>query len=555
MLLLAAIGCGNGEQAVCAAVYHTDLCFRELKPSGVDAELEIARTKELLFRIGRRELAGERAQEALDARSEAYRKLRTDAALAYVEYCFDVTDAVKKQRYDTLSVQLDALGCLLIDTALQLSEDPALSDRYDAETTAALKREDALSDPAVQPLLERERMLVGQYEALPEKLRVDRNGRSWTGDGILSDPTLSAEEFTALYEQYMQLFNAEAGAIFLELIGVRNEIARTLGFDSYAAYMYACYGRDYTPKDAARLSAAVRSEAVPLLVRIRGGFYAAAGKLYGAVFERVTAEERIRTAIVSLLPELAEPWDYMTSHGMYDLGAEPARMPGSFTTYFAEFGTPFLFSSWTGGFEMMPTFIHEFGHFASYYLRGEAAGDRNALDLAEIDAQGLELLTVLRYDTLYGDLCDAAENAELFYALYALVDGCLEDEFQQFAYGQENITLAKLNDEYGRLSAAYGLDLYGVEARSWTQIPHTFQSPFYYISYAAGMSAALELYQTGKQDPAAATDAYRAILNRGDGARLSETLKKAGLSDPFDAGEIGKMMRGLGNVLSTGKNE
>lgn len=552
LLLCGLSGCSCDAENVSGNTYHTERTFSELARSGTVASLEVARAKELLFRIERGELEGQRAQEALDARTEAYKALKTDAAIAYVRYCLNVTDEDNKRIYDELAAETEALGCILVDAALLLSADPALRDRYDTKTLEALKKEDALSDPTVLPLFERERTLVGEYEALSGTLSVERNGKAWTGDEILSDPTLSGEAFAALYEAYLDLFNREAGSIFLDLIAVRREIADRLGYDSYADYRYDCLGRSYSPQAAARLSEQVQAEFVPIFSEMQKPFYRAAGQLYGMAFVEKPTMDRIGAAVGTILPTLSEPWDYMISHDMYDIGVEAERMPGSFTTYFAEYGAPFLFSTWTGGFETIPTIVHEFGHYAAFYLNGDAALSGDALDLAEIDAQGLELLTVLRYDTLYGESAKAAETAELFYALYAMIDGCMEDAFQQFAYAQENPALETLNAEYERLCAVYGLDALGTEGRSWTQIPHTFQSPFYYISYATGMTAALELYLRGKTDPDAAKDAYRRVLMRPKGVVLSETLRKAGLGDPFDPDRLAETAHELKRTLCNG---
>ena len=554
ILLHAVTGCKRAVP-VPESAYHTKLSFCEITDSGINAALEIARANELLFRIKRGEISGKHAQETLEAKTDALMKLRTDTAIAYVRYCMDVTNEVNRQKYDTLSIQTETLACILTDAALRLSEDPLLRDLYDAKTVETLLREDALSDDAVLPLLERERVLVGAYEALSGELSVEYKGRAWTGDEILSNPFLRAEDFETLYEAYLDLFHSKAGGIFLELIKNRREIAETLGYDSYADYRYAYYGRSYTPEETALLSERVRKEIVPLFTEMRDDFYRAAGRLSGAAFEQAQTMERIGTAVVSMLPELSEPWDYMISRQMYDLGTDPRRMPGSFTTYFSTYGSPFLFGDWTCGFDVIPMLIHEFGHFASFYLNGNVTGQENSLDLAEIDAQGLELLTVLRYDTLYGDLSDAAETVELFYALYTLIDGCMEDAFLRFAYGPEEPDLAALDAEYGRLCSAYGLDALGTEGRSWTQIAHTFRAPFYYVSYATGMTAALELYLLEKKDPAAAKDAYLKILTRGKGAGYRETLNAAGLHDPFAADTIGEITRGLGNARRNRQEE
>lgn len=548
VLLIATVLCGipgcGGEKNADAA-YHTALTFDALTLSGIDAALEIARTRELLFRIERGELSGAHAQKALDTRAEAYRKLQTDAAIAYVRYCKDVTNAANKAAYDALSIDVDTLRGCLIDAALLLAEDPALKDRYPAETVNALFREDALSDPSILPLIRKERALIGEYEALPTSLRIAYRGKEWTGDEILSDQTLSAEDFERLYVSYLERFNTEAGTIFLELIPVRNEIAAALGYGSYADYRYACCGRTYSPEEAGRLSEQVQKTLVPLLSELAGDYVSAAVQLYGMTFEQGPTMERIGAAVTELLPVLSEPWKYMISHRMYDLGADLFRMPGSFTSFFPEYGAPFLFGEWTSGFDAIPTVVHEFGHFASYYLNGDSPLAENVPDLAEIDAQGLELLTVLRYDTLYGDYAGAAKTAELFFALYALIDGCAEDAFQQYAYAQKEPTLAMLNAEYSRICSRYGLDALGREGRSWTQIRHTFQFPFYYISYATGAIASLELYLKGRTDQKAAAEAYRTILMRQRKTGPAEVLRSAGLNDPFSPGTIGELARRL----------
>ena len=204
MILCGLSGCRGGREAASEHAYHTERMFSELVDSGTDAALEIARAKELLFRIENGEVFGTHAQELLDARMEAYRRLETDTAIAYVRYCMDVTNETGKQAYDTLSIQIGSLACILTEAAILLKDDPALRDRYDAEAVEDLLQKDALSDLAVMPLLERERALVGAYEALTEQLTVTYNDRAWKGDMILSDPTLSAEEFATLYEAYLK---------------------------------------------------------------------------------------------------------------------------------------------------------------------------------------------------------------------------------------------------------------------------------------------------------------------------------------------------------------
>ena len=528
-------------------IAHTSLSFSDLPDEVPNVKLEIERMKELRFRIERGELTGTQAKAQLDRREQAYREIETAAALSYVRYCADVTDAKRKEAYDLLSVETDTLYALLVETHLLLSKDPTLSEVYDAETVEELKRADSLYSPSIDSLRKEERTLVGAYEAAAQGFTVEMYGRSWTKEQILTDSTLSYESLIPLYEAYMNAYNKEAGTIFLKLIDVRNRIAQSFGYPSYVEYAYALYDRDYTPLDTQALAERIQKRIVLLFTEMQDQIFSAQMRLSCGTFSEAATMERIRDAITTMLPELSEPWTYMTSHGMIDVSASEHRMAGSFTTYFASYEAPFLFSTWDDSYSMVSTLLHEFGHYASYYRNGEAASA--SLDLCEVDSQGMELLAVSEYDRLYGALADAARTANLFYALYVLLSGSMEDAFQQYAYRTEHVTTEQLNAEYGRLCDAYGLSDLGLDAYAWTEIPHTFQSPLYYVSYCTGMLTAWQLLVLSKRDRAAALDAYRSILDRKNGESFREVVRGAGLDDPFDADAFRKLTDAMERII------
>lgn len=140
------------------------------------------------------------------------------------------------------------------------------------------------------------------------------------------------------------------------------------------------------------------------------------------------------------------------------------------------------------------------------------------------------MLAVSQYDLLYGALSDAAETVSLFNALYVLISGCMEDSFQQYAYHTDGVTTEMLNREYERLCEDFGLKELGLTAFSWTEVPHTFQQPMYYISYCTGMLAALELYGEGER----AATVYSTILHREKDSEFRTLMMQSGLSDPLD---------------------
>jgi oligoendopeptidase F len=119
-------------------------------------------------------------------------------------------------------------------------------------------------------------------------------------------------------------------------------------------------------------------------------------------------------------------------------------------------------------------------------------------------------------------------------ALYAIVTGCMEDEFQQRVYANPGMTLEQMNRLYAQLATAYGMEeVYGFSGMEWVLIPHSFQSPMYYISYAVSMVAALQLWEEQQTSEAEAWEAYWGIMMRGSYSDFRSVLMDNGLSDPL----------------------
>ncbi|MPN01831.1 hypothetical protein SDC9_149043 [bioreactor metagenome] len=265
--------------------------------------------------------------------------------------------------------------------------------------------------------------------------------------------------------------------------------------------------------------------------------------LSAADFDEDAFFSALNSAANQFSPMLGEPVNYMLQNRLYDFTDSDTKMDSSFTTYISDYHAPFIFSRWTGAADDIATTLHELGHFTSYYHNasvGYSAGD--SLDLAEVDSQALVLLLFDDYESFYGDLADEAKAAALIDAMYSLLSGCMEDEFQQEIYANPTMTLDEINALYARLAAEYGLEeVYGYLGTEWVLVSHTFQTPLYYISYAASMVPALELFDIAQNDPDAAKVAYFNILMRDPYAGLDEVLQKNGLNSVFSETTVARI--------------
>lgn len=475
----------------------------------------------------------------------AYEAIQADYAhadsmlsLSYLLYALDVTESFYQKEYAFLQSALGTLDSEMETVSVHLFDS---SDRAKAlceeklgvfYVDSILNGKD-LGDANIQDLLDQEEQQTLQYDQLSATYTLLDNGRKWTLSEIESDPSLDYDEYIRLYNAYCAGFNEKAGAIFLDQLAVRSQIAQNLGYSDYAAYCYDFYGRDYTMDDAKNLHEAVKRYIVPVFIEAnsKGTSY----DLADAEFDQKAFIESLRTVAADFSPLLNESVSYMIDNGLYDFSVSANKMDGSFTTYISDYKAPFIFSWWTANATDITTVLHELGHFTNYYLNpavGYSAADN--LDLAEIDSQALVLLMIDYYDAFYGKLAKDATRDVLIDAMYSLISGCMEDEFQQTVYRTPGMTLEQINAYYQQLAVEYGLDeVYGYTGTEWVLISHTFQTPLYYISYAVSMVPALELYELSHDDPAGARNAYFNIVQRAPSDQLEDVLEKNGLSSVF----------------------
>ena len=72
----------------------------------------------------------------------------------------------------------------------------------------------------------------------------------------------------------------------------------------------------------------------------------------------------------------------------------------------------------------------------------------------------------------------------------------------------------------------------------WVMIPHTFESPMYYISYGTSALAAMDILAMSVEDRDAAIDCYMHLTTYHGDEGFREVLDDVGLPDIFEDGVI-----------------
>lgn len=368
-----------------------------------------------------------------------------------------------------------------------------------------------------------------------------------TYESDTEDGTESYNRESELIQEYYTLISApepdydEIAELYVELVGVRNDIARYAGYDSYAEYTYQNYYiRSYSPEDSERLWAIVKEYFVPVMQEYA---YDVSLESYDLYFsdEIDCSPERILDSMAYCLPrmsgELGYAFNYMVDYGLYDIEYSDSKMNSGYTVDLYYYNEPFIFNCPYNSYYDYTDMFHEFGHFVNaFYTENDLMFGAEDNDLAELQSQGLEVMFTHFFTEIFGEGCgEIILRDELMNLVYSVIDGALYDEFQQRVYAEPALTAEKVYEIYADVYDGYGYSRYDGFDTEWMDISHNFDHPFYYISYSISAVSALELFVLSQEDYAAALEKYlsAAALDL-ELYYFTEALEEVGLGDVFD---------------------
>lgn len=381
-------------------------------------------------------------------------------------------------------------------------------------------------------------------EIIDEAYREVLNGpgadtlRSVIGDEN-ADSVLSGESLT---QEALDLMSAEAEAqdryyntdgsdvetiaeIYGELIDIRESLADVLGYENYADYAYELYGRGYSSEDTEAFKEIVKDLFVPLYYEVYEGFEGRPTYTYSGEEELFADGGEFIRGVCS---EFAELYDTMLEYDLMDFEILDTKIDTGFC-FFSAFSDGrdfvYIFNNSYGNFSDMSALIHEFGHASAAALSPSPTTD---YDVMEVQSQGLEALYAIQCGIDGGTFDNNVVEYYVLNFLGVIIQGCYWDDFQQIAYEQSADTAEEFDAIIESLNQEYG---YGT-SYGWYELPHNFDNPFYYISYAMSAYSALEILVDGMDDYDAAVDEYLDVVAFSGGyIDMVETL---GMTSPFD---------------------
>ncbi len=420
------------------------------------------------------------------------------------------------------------------------------------------------------PLMQREAVLCDEYQKIMAGCEIEFDGQTLNLYGIMKyfehdDRNVRKAAFKA-YSDFYRSNEARLEEIWDELIKIRNEMGRNLGYENYVPVGYMNQGRtDYGKEEVASFREQVRTVLVPFCEKL----YEAQAKRLG--YDKIYAfdEKKVfpdgnahpigdddfmiaeaQKMYHELSPETAEFIDFMIDHELLDLKNKPGKASTGYMTLLPSLSAPFVFSCFNGTIFDMQVLTHELGHaFAGYRACRKQPVETyyfSSTDIAEIHSMSMEQFTYGYAERFFGDDADKYRFAHLQEAMTFVPFGVAVDEFQHICYEHPELTPKERTYEWHKLEEkympwrTYDKDEFMERGGYWYHKLHIYLYPFYYINYTLTTMGAMEFKKKYAEDPENAWKDYLALTDVGGSKSYLEILKCANLSVPFEEGAVKK---------------
>ena len=493
--------------------------------------------------------------------------------LVFIRNTLDTTD----EFYETEMAWLDEQLPLLTPYEVEFSQSfanspfrPEMEAEFGKQMFTEIDLQKRMFCEANIPLRQQEAKLMNEYQKLMAVCKIEFKGETLNLYGIqkyFEDEDRAVRE--AAFRAYSDFYHANEPRmeeIWAELVSIRNEMGRNLGFENYLPLGHMEQGRtDYGTKEIEAFREQVRTELVPLCEKL----YEAQAKRLGIDHVMAWDEKRIypdgnampagdddfmvaeaRKMYHEMSPETGEFIDFMIEHDLMDLKNRPGKASTGYQTDLEDLKAPFVFSCFNGTIGDMQVLTHELGHaFAAYMaMRNQPISTyfSESTDIAEIHSMSMEQFAYPYAERFFGKDADKFRFAHLQEAITFVPFGVAVDEFQHICYQHPELSPKERTYEWHKLEEEYmpwrryGGDEFMERGGYWYHKLHIFQHPMYYINYTLTTMGAMEFKKKAAENREQAWQEYLKLCKCGGSMSYLETLRYAGVSNPFEPGSVAK---------------
>ncbi|WP_313757511.1 M3 family oligoendopeptidase [Tissierella sp.] len=426
------------------------------------------------------------------------------------------------------------------------------------------------SEEIIEDLI-KENKLVTEYDKLVASAKLDFEGeirnlsqmKPFTESKDRDMRKRASETVSGFFRDNEKEFDR----IYDELVKVRDNMAKTLGFSNYVEMGYKRLGRsDYDANMVANYRKQVYESLVPFVAELKDRQRKRLGlkdmKYYDEPLEYLTGNatpkgdadwilENGKKMYRELSSETDEFFSFMVERELLDLVSKKGKMAGGYCTIIPEYKSPFIFSNFNGTSGDIDVLTHEAGHaFQSYLSMGFELPEYGfpTYEACEIHSMSMEFITWPWMELFFQDEVDKYKFSHLAGAISFIPYGVTVDEFQHYIYENPNAAPEERKAKWRDIEKKY-LPFRDYEDNEfledggyWFRQGHIFSTPFYYIDYTLAQVCAFQFWNKTRENKEKAWEDYLRLCRAGGSLPFLELVKLANLDNPFVDGTIKKVV-------------
>lgn len=512
--------------------------------------------------------------EVIHAVNHLRNEFEAMSKLAGVRHTLDTTDLFYKAEqdyYDEAEPHYQEIIHQYYGALVSSPYQQELAQRWGAQLFNIARMTLKTFSVAVIEDLQQENKLASRYKQLLASANIifagqERNLAQMIPFQMSTDRQIRKSAHEARYTFFSDHLE-EFDGVFDELVKLRTEIARKLGFESFTELGYLRMNRsDYDAGMVASLRAEIENYVVPLASQLREKQRIRLGLDNLVYYDELlffpdgnAAPQGTPAEILSggrkLYQELSEEtgtfFREMTDRGLLDVVSRKGKAAGGYCDYFEKFKAPFIFANFNGTSGDIDVLTHEAGHAFQVWL----GRDKNVpeyyfatMEAAEIPSMGMEFFAWPWMELFFED-ADKYRYSHMTESALFLPYGSLGDEFQHQVYANPGLSPSQRRQLWRRLEKKYlphrdYADNDFLESGGfWFQQGHIFEVPFYYIDYVLAQVSVFQLWRKIGNDSKGAWADYLALCHQGGSLPFTELIKTANLISPLDAGCVASVIR------------
>lgn len=546
--------------------------FKDFVYERPDIENYVKRFKELLALIGESETA-ETEIKAIKDLFDLNDEMDTLITLVSIRNSLNTQDEFYEKEQDFFNENVPALQeyeHIFSSKILKSKNRLVLEKEFGSLLFKQAELRQKTFSPEIIPLLQTENKLDTEYSKLIASAKIEFEGGVYN----LSKMTPFLQNLDRDIRHRAQLKVSEffqnnedtLDRIYDDMVKVRTEIAKKLGYENYIQLGYDRLGRtDYNHEDVANYRKQIYRDVVPLVAELKKRAAKRIGikdpKSYDLTLsflsgnptpkgDRKWQVDIAKNMYEEMSKETAEFFHFMLDQDLLDLDSLPGKAGGGYCTYIPKYRAPFIFANFNGTSHDVDVLTHEAGHaFQVYSSRDNYPQYRwPTYEAAEIHSMSMEFLAWPWIDGFFKEDADKYKFFHLDSSISFLPYGVTVDEFQHEIYSRPDMTKEERKATWRKIEKKYlpfkdyDDDHFLEKGTYWYRQGHIFGSPFYYIDYTLAQVLAFQYWVKSRENHQEAFKSYLSLCRLGGSKSFVNLIKAVNLDNPFVDGTVRKVI-------------